>query len=132
MKTLQGHKDLQAWQLAMDLVVYIYGLSRAFPAFELYGLKAQIQRACVSIPSNIAEGYGRRSAKELRRFINTALGSLLEVETQLEIAERLGYITPAVCSEATLRTTRVKQLLHGLRLWAEKEPAGWIPSGADF
>ena len=83
MAVLQGHKDLRVWQFGMDLVVFIYGLTRSFPKDELYGLVSQVRRAAVPIPSNIAEGYGRRSAKELHRFINNALGSLLELETQI-------------------------------------------------
>jgi four helix bundle protein len=129
---LQGHKDLKAWQLAMDLVVFIYQLTRNFPHDELYGLVAQLRRAAVSIPSNIAEGYGRHSAKELHRFINNALGSLLEAETQIEPSQRLGYITSVVSAHAMQETKRVKQLLQGLRAWAENEPAGWVPSNQNF
>lgn len=128
MKELKGHKDLEVWQLAMDLVIHVYAVSRMFPRCELYGLISQVQRAAVSIPSNIAEGYGRHSAKELHRLLNNALGSLLEVETQFEIAERLGYITPAVLAETERRTNRLKQMLNGVRAWAEKEPAGWVTS----
>ncbi|MGH9523793.1 MAG: four helix bundle protein [Terriglobales bacterium] len=125
---LQGHRDLKAWQSAMDFAVHIYGVSRMFPPLEQRNLTSQVQRAVVSIPSNIAEGYGRHSAKELHRFLNTAIGSLLEVETQIELAERLGYITPAVAAECIRRSTRLKQLLKGLRNWAEKQPSGWVPS----
>ena len=127
-----GHKDLQAWQFAMNFVVLIYSVTRSFPRDEQYGLVAQLRRAAVSIPSNIAEGYGRHSAKELHRFVNNALGSLLEVETQIEIAERLNYITRPLATNAFGESNRLKQVLHGLRAWAEKEPAGWIPSNAKF
>ena len=129
---LQGHRGLKAWQLAMDLVVFVYQTTRSFPRDELYGRVAQLRRAAVSIPSNIAEGYGRHSAKELHRFVNNALGSLLEVETQIELAQRLGFIPLAVFSDSNERTTRVKQVLQGLRAWAENEPAGWIPSNTNF
>ncbi len=129
---LQGHKDLKAWQCAMDLVVFIYQLTRTFPRDELYGLVAQLRRAAVSIPSNIAEGYGRHSARELYRFVNNALGSLREVETQVELALRLGYISNSTCADSMRQTKRVKQLLQGLRTWAENEPPGWIPSNKDF
>lgn len=132
MATMQGHKDLRVWQFAMDLVVFIYELTRNFPKDEVYGLVSQIRRAAVSIPSNIAEGYGRRSAKELHRFINNALGSLLELETQIELAARLGYISSAPLCESSRRTKIIAQMLHGLRAWAENEPAGWIPSNANF
>ncbi len=127
-----GHKDLKAWQFAMDFVVAIYAMTRSSPRDELYGLVAQLRRAAVSIPSNIAEGYGRHSAKELHRFVNNALGSLLEVETQIELAERLGYITQQISANVLHQSNRLKQVLNGLRAWAEKEPAGWIPSNANF
>jgi four helix bundle protein len=129
---LQGHRDLMAWQVAMDLVVLVYQLTRPFPRDELYGLVAQLRRAAVSIPSNIAEGYGRHSAKELHRFVNNALGSLLELETQIELSQRLGYITAALAADSMKQSRRVKQLLQGLRAWAENEPAGWIPSNQNF
>jgi len=127
-----GHKDLQAWQLAMDFVVAIYTMTITFPRDELYGLVAQLRRAAVSIPSNIAEGYGRHSAKELHRFINNALGSLLEVETQIELSQRLNYISSHIAVRLLQQSNRLKQVLQGLRAWAEKEPAGWIPSNANF
>lgn len=85
--------DLEVWQAAMDLVTCVYRLSGRFPNDEMYGLKSQFRRAAVSIPSNIAEGKGRSSDRELTQFLCHARGSLFEVETQLEIAERLTYIT---------------------------------------
>src|SRR5690349_8666844 len=118
----KGHKDLKAWQFAMEFVVTIYAMTRCFPKDELYGLVAQLRRAAVSIPSNIAEGYGRHFAKELHRFINNALGSLLEVETQVELSERLGYITAQVEQKILHESNRLKQILQGLRAWAENEP----------
>ncbi|MCK0178789.1 four helix bundle protein [Flavobacteriaceae bacterium S0862] len=92
MNQITSHKDLKVWQEAMDLVIVIYKVSESFPSQETYGLTSQLQRACVSIPSNIAEGAGRRGNKEFIRFLYIALGSLSEVETQLEIAYRLKYL----------------------------------------
>jgi four helix bundle protein len=89
---MKGHRDLVAWQKAMELVVEIYRVTKGFPKDELYGLTSQLRRAAVSIPSNLAEGYGRNSWKDFQRFIGLALGSLLEVETQLEISNKLGYL----------------------------------------
>lgn len=87
-----GHRDLVAWQKAMELVLEVYRITGSFPKHELYGLVSQLRRAAVSIASNIAEGYGRNSPKELHQFLGMSRGSLAEVETQIEIATRLGYI----------------------------------------
>jgi four helix bundle protein len=76
----------------MDLVIQIYKLAENFPKHEVYGLTSQIRRASISISSNIAEGAGRKGGKEFTRFLYIALGSLSEVETQLEISQRLNYI----------------------------------------
>lgn len=86
------HKDLQLYQLSLDLVVNVYKLTESFPRNEEFGLISQIRRASVSIPSNISEGASRGSTKDFIRFLNMTSGSLSEVETQLEIAERLKYI----------------------------------------
>jgi four helix bundle protein len=92
MEKINSHKDLKVWQEAMELVLNIYKISENFPKQEMFGLTSQIRRASVSVPSNIAEGAGRRSEKEFGRFLYISLGSLAELETQLEIAKRLNYI----------------------------------------
>mgnify|MGYP000668987883 FL=1 len=92
MDKIKSHKDLKVWQESMTLVTQIYKISEDFPKHEIYGLSSQIRRAAVSIPSNIAEGAGRKGENEFTRFLYIALGSLSEVETQLEISHRLGYI----------------------------------------
>ena len=84
-----SHKDLIVWQRAMQLVVDVYRSTKSFPREETYGLISQMRRAAVSIPSNIAEGKGRYSRKELSQFLLNARGSLLELETQIEIARAL-------------------------------------------
>lgn len=86
------HKNLKVWQEAMSLVVEIYDATRAFPREEIYALASQMRRAAVSIPSNIAEGAGRSGGKEFARFLGIALGSVAELETQIEILFRVGYI----------------------------------------
>ena len=87
---MQTHKDLDVWKLGMDLVEKIYVITKDFPKEELYGLTSQVRRSAVSIPSNIAEGCSRSSNKELIRFLEIALGSSFELETQLLVAIDLG------------------------------------------
>jgi len=82
----RDYRDLDAWQLAMQVVVSIYRLTQSFPAEEKFGLVAQLRRAAVSIPSNIAEGHSRLGAAEFRRFVSIARGSVAEVETQIAIS----------------------------------------------
>ncbi len=91
---MQGHRELIFWQKAMKLVVAVYELSQSFPKTETYGLASQIKRAAVSIPSNIAEGHGLKQTQAYARHLAIASGSLAELETQLEIADRLGLPQP--------------------------------------
>ena len=88
----QTYKELTVWQKSMDLVVKIYKRTEKFPKTEAYGLTSQLRRATVAIPSNIAEGYRRRSPKEYANFLNIAYASGAELETQIEIAKRLQFI----------------------------------------
>ena len=90
---IKSHRDLIAWQKAMDLVVLIYQSTAGFPKYELYGVTSQMRRAAASIPANIAEGQGRRSKSEFGQFLGNARGSLLELDTHLELALRLNYLT---------------------------------------
>ena len=108
------YRDLKAWQTAMEMVQEVYRLTRAFPREESYGLTIQLRRAAVSIASNIAEGKGRSSDKELLHFLSNAKGSLFEVETQIMIADGLGYLTHMQGEEHLLRTAEVGRLLNGL------------------
>ena len=90
----KGHKsyrDLKVWQRAIQLSVAVYELTGSFPQAEIYGLTSQLRRASVSVASNIAEGYGRASKGEFRQFVGMARGSVLELQTQLEIAKALGF-----------------------------------------
>src|SRR5262245_29076652 len=88
---IASYRDLDVWQLAMDIVVETYRVTRAFPAEEKFGLVAQLRRAAVAIPSNIAEGHSRLGAGDFRRFVSIARGSAAEVETQLTVAVALGF-----------------------------------------
>ena len=88
---MKTHKDLEIWQLGIELVMDVYKTSKKFPKEEVYGLTAQMRRCAVSIPSNIAEGAARNSKKEFLQFLYIGLGSLSELETQVIIAQKLGY-----------------------------------------
>jgi four helix bundle protein len=90
---VENFRDLRVWRAGIDLVECIYRLSKGFPADEIYGLRAQIRRAVVSIPSNIAEGHTRASTREYLKHLSIAQASLAEVETQLEIAVRLQFLS---------------------------------------
>ena len=92
MKLIRTHEDLDLWKLSMEFVIEIYSMTAKFPTSERYGLSAQLRRAAVSVPSNLAEGSAHKSTKELIRFLYISLGSVAEIETQLEIAHQLGYI----------------------------------------
>ena len=112
-KEIRSFKDLEVWNAAMDLVIVVYGLAAALPASERYELSAQVRRSSVSIPSNIAEGHARRG-RAYRNHVLIALGSTAELETQLEVAVRLKFLTPADVQEAVDLMARVGQMLHGL------------------
>ena len=88
---MSSYKELIVWQKSIQLVIDIYKLTKIFPKEETYGLSSQMQRAVVSIPSNIAEGNDRNSSKEFSQFLRIARGSLAELETQIIISEKIGY-----------------------------------------
>lgn len=88
----RSYRDLTVWQKAIQLVAMVYGVTKAFPPEENFGLTNQMRRCAVSIPSNIAEGQGRSSSKDFERFLRISLGSLAELDTQMEISKRLGFV----------------------------------------
>lgn len=109
------YRDLVVWQKSMDLAERVYLASANFPREERYGLTSQVRRAAVSIPSNIAEGQGRRTSdEELIRFLLIALGSLCELETQLELAVRLKILEKQSMTALRPLTDEVGRLLNGL------------------
>ena len=109
-----SYQDLIAWQKAMDLVTDVYRVTAAFPKEEIYGLVSQLRRAAVSVPSNIAEGQGRKGDGEFRHFLRLSLGSLMEVETQIIIAERLGYLAPNSAQSLLRDTGELGRIMNGL------------------
>jgi len=113
MQTITSYRDLEAWQLGMDFAEAVYALTRAFPREELFGLTAQLRRAAVSIPSNVAEGH-RHKGVAYRRYVVIALGSQAECETQLELAARVKIASSDRIAPVNALAARVGQVLHGL------------------
>lgn len=110
----QSFRDLQVWQRPMQLTVAVYKLTKDFPKEETYGLTSQIRRSAISVPSNIAEGQGRSSAKEFRQFLNIARGSNCEVQTQLELARALGMGNQKLIEEAEGLSHEVGRMMYSL------------------
>ena len=110
----KAHKKLVLWHKAVHLVVSVYEVTRRFPASERFGLAAQMQRAAVSVPSNVAEGAARRGRKEYLQFVYTARGSLSELDTQVEIACLLGYLKTDESTKLQAEVDEVSRLLNGV------------------
>jgi len=111
----QSYRDLEVWQKAMDLVVDCYQSTKGFPKSEVYGLTSQLQRAAVSVPANIAEGRARQHTKEFLQHISIAYGSLAEVETLVQIAQRLDYLNVNQTKNILDKTAEIGRMLNGLR-----------------
>jgi four helix bundle protein len=92
MRDIRSYRDLLVWKKAMDIADEVFQITKQFPGDERFGLVSQLRRAVVSVPSNIAEGYGRGSRPDYLRFLRNARGSLYEVDTQLQLSLRFGYI----------------------------------------
>ena len=111
---MAAYTDLKVWQISMDMVETIYALTAQFPREEVYGLSAQMRRASVSVPSNIAEGYGRDQPGYILQFLRIALGSTRELETQLLLAVRLKFASEQDSQVARLQCDQVGKMLRGL------------------
>ena len=114
-KMATDFRDLRVWEEAMVLAEQVYQLVQGFPADERYGLVSQLKRAVVSVPSCIAEGNARGSVKDYLRFLAMAAGSLAEVQTQVLLALRLGFVEPAPADACLARHRSVSMLLHAMR-----------------
>ena len=110
----QSYRDLIAWQKAMAFVMDVYVATKPFPREEIFGLASQLRRTAVQIPTNIAEGQARYSANEFHFFLSRARGSLVEVETQLMIAQNLGYLSPEEGKNILDRAGELGRILNGL------------------
>lgn len=111
---MTSYRDLIVWQKSMSLVTLVYKMTMQFPTDEKFGLISQIRRSAISIPSNIAEGYGRNYRKDYSRFLQIARGSLFENQTQLEIAVNLEYIKVENLEEIKELSIEVEKMLNSL------------------
>ena len=117
---VQHYRQLEVWQLAMDLAERCYQATKGFPKEELFGLTSQIRRSAVSIPANIAEGQGREHTKEFLNFLSMARGSLLELETHLMLSQRIGLLQQPELDSLLTMTDRLSRMLSGLRKALDK------------
>jgi four helix bundle protein len=109
------HKNLIAWQRSMELVFGVYEITKRFPKEEIYGLSSQLRRAAVSVPSNISEGAADRTTQQFSNFLSTAIGSLNEIDTQLDLAHRLGYLIQHDYKRLHQQLDQCLALTYGLR-----------------
>jgi four helix bundle protein len=112
---IRSYRDLLIWQKGMALAKQIYAMTRAFPADERFGLTAQMRRAVVSIPSNIAEGQARHGRREFVQFLSHAEGSLAELDTQLTLAVELGYCQPSDAGGSVATVAELQKMMASLR-----------------
>lgn len=113
---MSSYKDLIVWKKALNVVSDIYRLTSSFPKEEMYGLTSQMRRSALSIPSNIAEGAARKQRKEYHYFVRVAYGSCAELETQIEISKRLGFLSIEKMQEIEDVLQEVMRMLHKVKL----------------
>lgn len=111
---MKTFRELFVWQKSMNLVSEMYQVSKSFPTEEQFGLTSQIRKSAVSIPSNIAEGYGRNSLNDYIRFLNIAVGSLFELQTQIEIAFNLKYLNKEMFEKIYEYSREIERMLSSL------------------
>ena len=114
MPRVRSYRDLIVWQKSVELVLEIYRATQDFPRAKTYGLVSQLRRAAVSVPSNVAEGHARLSTGEYKQFLGHARGSLMEIETQILISQRLGYMNSGQSNILPNRATEAGKILNGL------------------
>jgi len=111
----KSYRELTVWQKGMDLVVEIYRMTNSFPKDELYGLTSQMRRAAVSVPSNIAEGHAQGTDNHFARYLSISQGSLKELETQVLIAQRLGYVDQETTQPVLSQCDEIGKMITGLQ-----------------
>jgi four helix bundle protein len=126
-KRVGSYRDLLVWQKSMDLVVKSYELAKRLPSNEVYGLSSQIQRAAVSVPANIAEGYGRHHRGDYLHHVSIANGSLKELETHFLIAQRLAYLSEEQIATALQLTSELGRMLRALAQGLRRPAASDLP-----
>jgi len=112
---VRHYRDLQVWQLAMDLAEQCYLATKGFPMEERFGLTSQIRRAAASIPANIAEGQGRQHTREFLNYLSIARGSLMELETHLLLSPRVGLLVQTTLNPLLMMSDEIGRMLSGLR-----------------
>lgn len=113
--SLRDYRELEVWQLAMDLAEKCYLATKGFPREAMFGLVSQIRRAAAAIPANIAEGQGRAHTKEFLNHLSIARGSLMELETHLSLSQRVGLLQVLQVTPLLAQTDRISRMLSGLR-----------------
>lgn len=111
---MKTYRELIAWQKGIELVLLVYTVTKTFPREELYALADQLKRSSVSVPSNIAEGYGRHTDNDFIRFLNISRGSLFELQTQLEISFRLGFLNSEEYEKLMSLAVEIDKMLNAL------------------
>ena len=111
---VQSYEDLRVWQEGITLCELVYRATHAFPDDERFGLTSQLRRAVVSVPSNVAEGWGRGSRQDYVRFLKIARGSLYEVRTQVVVSERVGFLSSDAAAPLLRHIDHLRKMLHGL------------------
>jgi four helix bundle protein len=122
--TVRHYRDLKVWQAGMTLAERCYEATRTFPKEEMFGLTSQIRRAAVSIPANIAEGRGRKGTKDFLKFLSIARGSLAELETHLQLSQRVALLDKSKLDDLLRLTDEISRMLSGLRNSLEAREEG--------
>jgi four helix bundle protein len=112
---VKSYRDLIAWQKSMDLALLIYSITESFPPKENYGLTSQVRRAAVSVASNIAEGHSRNNTGEFKQFLGIAYGSLAELETQIMLSNKLGYIDGGKTNDVLTLASETGKIINGIK-----------------
>ena len=120
MSAIQSYRDLDVWKLSMDLAAECYRITKAFPKDELFGMTSQIRRAASSVPANIAEGHGREHTKEFLQYLSIARGSLMELQTHMLLAYRVGLLPENALKEILRQSDTISKMISRLRQSLQK------------